>query len=221
MFSAEQIILILTIISSNNFNLKIFNLMSTQSATAKSGTTPKKSSSARNASKGSTKNENALQGFFIDGLKDIYWAEKALMKALPKMRKAATTEALQSAIADHVEVTQTHVSRLEEVFELMELKPQAKKCEAMEGLLKEGESIVEETEAGTSTRDVGIIMAAQKVEHYEIATYGGLAQLAKTLQLDDVSALLEQTLGEEKEADLLLTEIAENDINYQASEELE
>lgn len=193
--------------------------MSTQSSTAKSGTAPKKSSSSRSASKGSAKNENALQEFFIDGLKDIYWAEKALLKALPKMRKAATTGALQAAFADHLEVTQTHVSRLEEVFEIMELKPQAKKCEAMEGLLKEGDSIIEETEAGTSTRDVGIIMAAQKVEHYEIATYGGLAQLAKTLQLDDVSALLEETLAEEKEADVTLTGIAENDVNYQASEE--
>jgi ferritin-like metal-binding protein YciE len=191
--------------------------MNTRSTAAASTTANKKTSASRQG----TKSTNALEKFFMDGLKDIYWAEKALVKTLPKMRKAATSTALQSAISDHLEVTQTHVSRLEEVFELMEHKAQAKKCDAMEGLIKEGESIIEETEAGTSTRDVGIIMAAQKVEHYEIATYGGLAQLAKTLQLDDVSALLEETLAEEKEADATLTGIAENDINYQASEEEE
>ena len=135
------------------------------------------------------------------------------------MRKAATSAALQDAINEHLAVTETHVARLEEVFELLGEKAQAKKCEAMEGLIKEGQSIIEETEAGTSTRDVGIIMAAQKVEHYEIATYGGLAQLARTLEMEDAAALLEETLAEEKEADETLTGIAENDINYQASDE--
>lgn len=195
--------------------------MNTSTSVTKSKTATKKSFSNERASKVDPKSKNALQEFFIDSLKDIYWAEKALVKTLPKMHKGATSPALQSAISGHLEVTQTHVMRLEEIFELMEQKAQAKKCDAMEGLIKEGDSIIEETEAGTSTRDVGIIMAAQKVEHYEIATYGGLVQLSKTLQLDDVSSLLEETLTEEKEADAALSGIAENDINYQASEEEE
>ena len=120
-----------------------------------------------------------LEKFMHDSLKDIYWAEKHLTKAIPKLIKAATNETLISALEEHLEVTEEHVSRLEEVFELFGKKAQAKKCEAMEGLTKEAESIIEETEEGTSTRDVGIIMAAQKVEHYEIATYGGLTQLQK------------------------------------------
>lgn len=163
--------------------------------------------------------QSELEGFFTDELKDIYWAEKHLTKALPKMQKAATTEELKQAFADHLEVTKEHVSRLEEVFELMGEKAQAKKCDAMEGLVKEGESIIEDTEAGSMTRDVGLIMAAQKVEHYEIATYGGLTQLAKTIGRDDVAEILGQTLNDEKEADALLTTIAESNINVEASEE--
>jgi ferritin-like metal-binding protein YciE len=98
-------------------------------------------------------------------------------------------------------------------------KAQAKKCEAMEGITKEGEGIIEDTEKGTSTRDVGLILAAQKVEHYEISTYGGLHQLAITLGKDDVAQILAETLAEEKEADVTLTTIAENNINYQAAAE--
>lgn len=161
----------------------------------------------------------ALHTFFVDELKDIYWAEKHLVKALPKMKKAATSSGLVAAITDHFEVTKTHVARLEKVFELLGEKAQAKKCDAMDGLTKEADSIVEDTESGTATRDVGIILAAQKVEHYEIATYGGLTQLAKTLNLGKVADLLGQTLAEEKEADETLTGIAENDINYEASGE--
>jgi ferritin-like metal-binding protein YciE len=160
-----------------------------------------------------------LEKFFYDSLKDIYWAEKHLTKAIPKMKKAATSEELKAALEEHLEVTEGHVERLEQVFEILGKKAQAKKCEAMEGLTKEGESIIEETEAGTATRDVGIILAAQKVEHYEIASYGGLAQLAKTMGLDEVHELLGQTLQEEKEADENLTSIAENDINLEAEEE--
>nr|MDQ3073706.1 ferritin-like domain-containing protein [Bacteroidota bacterium] len=150
---------------------------------------------------------------------DIYWAENHLVKALPKMQKAATSTQLANAIGEHLEVTKTHVTRLEQVFELLGKKAQAKKCDAMEGLSKEGEGIIEDTEEGTATRDVGIIMASQKVEHYEIATYGGLTQLAKTLGQTDVADLLAQTLMEEKEADQMLSDIAENDINYEASTE--
>lgn len=169
--------------------------------------------------KASPKTEPALMELFLDGIKDIYWAENHLVKTLPKMEKAASSEKLKAAITDHLEVTKTHVSRLEQVFELLGEKAQAKKCDAMEGISKEGESIVESTEAGTATRDVGIILASQKVEHYEIASYGGLNQLAITLGLSDVADLLAQTLAEEKEADLLLTDIAENEVNYNAAEE--
>ncbi len=164
-------------------------------------------------------NDSRLQSFFADELKDIYWAEKHLVKTLPKMQKAATSQELKDAFADHLEVTKTHVTRLEQAFEALGKKAQAKKCEAMEGITKEGESIIEETEAGTSTRDVGLILAGQKVEHYEISTYGGLAQLAVTLGLNDVADLLYQTLAEEKEADSLLTDIAEKSVNYEAAEE--
>lgn len=166
-----------------------------------------------------TSSDSMLQDFFTDELKDIYWAEKHLVKVLPKMKKAATTEELQSAIEDHLEVTKTHVERLEEVFELLGKKATAKKCDAMAGITEEGEGIIDETEEGTATRDVGLIMAAQKVEHYEIATYGGLVQLARTLGHEDIADILETTLNEEKEADELLTEIAENNVNYQSSEE--
>ncbi|MEO8116274.1 MAG: ferritin-like domain-containing protein [Bacteroidota bacterium] len=166
-------------------------------------------------------NDSMLQDFFIDELKDIYWAEKHLVKTLPKMMKAATSTELKNAFQDHLDVTKTHVSRLEQAFDAMGKKAQAKKCEAMEGITKEGASIIEDTEEGTATRDVGLILAAQKVEHYEISTYGGLHQLAITLGHEAVANLLGQTLSEEKEADILLTEIAENNVNYEAAEEKE
>ncbi|MEO6638767.1 MAG: ferritin-like domain-containing protein [Ginsengibacter sp.] len=180
-----------------------------------------KASTTKSPSAGKGADDSMLKEFFIDELKDIYWAEKHLVKTLPKMKKAATSTELQNAFADHLEVTKTHVSRLEQAFEALGKKAQGKKCEAMEGITKEGESIIEDTEEGTSTRDVGLILAAQKVEHYEISTYGGLAQLATTLGLTEVGDLLSQTLAEEKEADSLLTEIAENSVNYAAAEEEE
>jgi ferritin-like metal-binding protein YciE len=189
---------------------------------AKATNTTAKKSAAKPANKNQGKVSNpdpALLEFFKDEIKDIYWAEKHLTKALPKMKKAATSSELANAIGEHLEVTKTHVARLEQVFELLGEKPKAKKCEAMEGISKEGESIIEDTEEGTATRDVGIIMASQKVEHYEIATYGGLKQLATTLGLSDIADLLEQTLNEEKEADETLTGIAENNINYEAASE--
>ena len=160
-----------------------------------------------------------LHQFFVDELKDIYWAEKHLTKAIPKMQKAATSEELKNAFTNHLEATRGHVSRLEDIFGMLGEKAVAKKCDAMEGIVKEGEGIIEETEKGTSTRDVGLILAAQKVEHYEIATYGGLHQLALTMGHEDVAGVLEETLNEEKEADSLLTSIAENNVNYEASTE--
>ena len=165
--------------------------------------------------------DRMLEEFFKDEIKDIYWAEKHLVKTLPKMAKAATSPELKEAFTNHLEETKVHVERLEQIFELLEEKAQAKKCEAMEGITKEGDGIIEETETGTSTRDVGLILAGQKVEHYEISTYGGLAQLARNLGRDDVAELLDQTLEEEKTADQLLTTVAEDSINYEASEEEE
>jgi ferritin-like metal-binding protein YciE len=157
--------------------------------------------------------DSALNELFIDELKDIYWAEKHLTKALPKMAKAATSNELRTAIENHLSETENHVTRLENVFESIGEKAVAKKCEAMAGLVKEGEEIVEETEKGTFTRDAGIISAAQKVEHYEIASYGTLKTLAGVLGYNDAADLLEATLQEEKNADNLLTKVAEGGIN--------
>ena len=165
------------------------------------------------------KNDSRLEEFFHDEVKDIYWAEKHLVKTLPKMQRAASSSDLKSAFVEHLEVTKGHVARLEEVFGILGKKPQAKKCDAMEGITKEGESIIEDTDAGTSTRDVGLILAAQKVEHYEIATYGGLTQLAKTLGYNEIASILETTLAEEKEADVNLSTLAENTINESAAME--
>lgn len=158
-----------------------------------------------------------LREFFVDSLKDIYWAEKALTKALPKMAKNATTPNLIAAISDHLTVTEGQVIRLEQVFASIGEKAVAKKCDAMEGLIKEGDGILEETEPG-AVRDAGIIAASQKIEHYEIATYGTLVAFAKTLGETEAAGLLEQTLNEEKEADVTLTEAAYNTINFEAAE---
>ena len=168
---------------------------------------------------GAGANDSMLKEFFVDELKDIYWAEKHIVSTLPKMQKAATSEELKNAFETHAEQSATHVTRLEQAFELMGKKAQAKKCDAMAGIIEEGKGIIEETEKGTATRDVGLILAAQKVEHYEISTYGGLAQLAITLGLTDVADLLKQTLQEEKETDQLLTQIAESNVNYEAAVE--
>jgi len=181
----------------------------------KKAATPKNSNGTATAQKPGSQ----LEKFFHDQLKDIYWAEKHLLKALPKMQKAATTEQLQLAIEEHIGVTEEHVARLDQIFEILGRKPQAKKCDGMEGLITEGEHVVEETEDGSMTRDAGIIISAQKIEHYEICAYGGLATLAETLGLDEVADLLKQTLAEEKETDALLTEIAENNINWEAEQE--
>ena len=160
-----------------------------------------------------------LKKFFVDALKDIYWAEKQLTQTLPEMKAAATTAELRSAIEEHITQTEEHVARLEDVFDLINEKAVAKKCEAMAGLVKEGQSILQETEEGTMTRDAAIILAAQKVEHYEIATYGALVQFAKILGMNDVAGILQSTLDEEKQTDQGLTEIAEGGINWEAEQE--
>ena len=184
----------------------------------------KRSSSRKTAAKTMSQESDAksmLHEFFVDELKDIYWAEKHLTKALPKMAKAAYSDELREAFETHLAQTEEHVARLEQVFEMLEMKAVGKKCDAMEGLVEEAKGVIEDTEDETSTRDVGLIIAAQKVEHYEIATYGGLAQLAKTLGLTEIKDILGQTLTEEKETDELLTEIAEDHINVEAAGEQE
>jgi len=163
--------------------------------------------------------ESALNELFIDELKDIYWAEKHLTKALPKMAKAATSDELRSAIENHLAETENHVSRLEDAFASIDEKAVAKKCEAMAGLIKEGDEIVAETEKGTFTRDAGIISAAQKIEHYEIASYGTLKTLATVLGYNEAAELLDATLQEEKNADSLLTQIAEGSVNQSGASE--
>lgn len=158
-----------------------------------------------------------LRALFIDSLKDIYWAENALVGALPKMAANATSASLESAIKEHHSVTKNQVARLEKVFDLLKEKAEGKKCEAMAGLLKEGDSILEETQPG-AVRDAGIIAASQKIEHYEIATYGTLVAFAKTLGENDAAKLLTQTLAEEKEADCLLNDVALTAVNIVAAE---
>ena len=185
-----------------------------------SGKKNTQSKSPDNEVKGNGKEMNSqLTKLFVDSLKDIYWAEKALTKALPKMAKASTSDDLRSAFQDHLTETQTQIERLESVFEIIGQKAQAKKCEAMAGLTKEAEEMISATEKGSETRDVALIMAAQKVEHYEIATYGSLATLAAQLGYADAKELLGQTLEEEKNADTLLTEIAVSHVNAEAEAE--
>ncbi len=160
-----------------------------------------------------------LEKFFVDQLKDMYWSEKHLMEAIPKMEKASTTEQLKEAFADHLHVTGKHVKRLEKVFDIFGQKPEAQKCEAMTGLVKEAEKIISETDEGSLTRDAALIIAAQKAEHYEIASYGGLVELARTMQQHEAADILERTLNEEEEADDHLTYVAEAFINVGAEEE--
>ncbi|MES2544165.1 MAG: ferritin-like domain-containing protein [Bacteroidota bacterium] len=158
----------------------------------------------------------SLRDLFEDSLKDIYWAEKALTKALPKMAKNATAPELKQALENHLNETIQHISRLEEIFKLIGKKAVAKKCDAMAGLIEEGEGIIKETAIG-DVRDAGIIGASQKVEHYEIATYGTLYAFATALDEDEVSRILLDTLKEEKNADVTLTEIALAHINIDAA----
>jgi len=158
-----------------------------------------------------------LMKLFEDELMDIYWAEKALTKAIPKMVKNATSLELKQALESHLEQTHEQVGRVEMVFEILGKKATAKKCEAMEGLIMEGGEIMEECEEGPM-RDAGIISAGQKIEHYEIASYGILRQFAQTLGLTKAVTLLEATLNEEKAADKKLSQVAES-INVEAAEE--
>ncbi|HTH55926.1 MAG TPA: ferritin-like domain-containing protein [Cyclobacteriaceae bacterium] len=173
-----------------------------------------------NETKPKRRNEDSqLEEFFMSSLKDIYWAEKHLTKAIPKMIEASTTEELRNVFKEHLQVTVEQVTQVEKVFDLMGEKPQAQKCDAMEGLTKEAESNIEKTQEGSLTRDVALIMAAQKVEHYEIATYGTLVRLATAIGRLDAAGIFSDLLDEEKEADTALTGIAANNINMEATHE--
>lgn len=171
------------------------------------------------ASKTGKMEDSEFHEFFVDELKDIYWAEKHLVKALPKMQKAATSPALAAAFEKHTLETQQHIEALEKVFELLEEKAVAKKCDAMAGLLEEATGIIEDTDKGTMIRDAGLILAAQKVEHYEIATYGTLRVFAANMGHTEVEELLLQTLENEKATDVALTGLAESSINAPAAAE--
>ena len=177
----------------------------------------KKSSSSNGSTHNGGTLSSQLMKLFENELKDIYWAEKALTTALPKMIKKATSEELIAALEGHLEQTKEQVKRAEQVFQSIDQKPAAKKCEAMAGLIKEAEAIIEECEPGAMC-DAGIIAGAQKIEHYEIASYGTLRQFAETLELTEAVQLLEQTLEEEKAADVKLTEVAVSAVNVEAAE---
>lgn len=193
--------------------LKKTKYMQSKNSNSKKGTAKKES-----GSKGMSSSQ--LMKLFEDELKDIYWAEKALTKALPKMAKNATSPQLVEALENHLAETEEQVQRLEQVFVLIDKKAVAKKCEAMAGLIKEGEEIMKDTEKGPQ-RDAGIISAGQKVEHYEIASYGTLRTFAQTLGLNEAADILEEILEEEKNADNTLTEIAVSAVNVEAMEEEE
>jgi ferritin-like metal-binding protein YciE len=182
----------------------------------KSKTTAKNNSQSEEYGLEGTK----LMKLFENELKDIYWVEKALVKAIPKMAKKATASELVEGLENHLEETQGHVEKVEQIFDILGKKAIGKKCMAMDGILSEGEEIMKESDEG-GMRDAGIISAAQKVEHYEIASYGTLCAFAKTLGNDEVASILDEILEEEKNADKTLTEIAESTINMQAAAEAE
>ena len=190
---------------------------STNGATATNGT--KDAGHNSNDASNKSNKTSLLEKFFVDQLKDIYYAEQHLVKALPEMINAASSEELEDAFDNHLKQTERHVKRLEKVFKLLNKKPEGKKCEAIEGLTKEAKSIISETKEGSMTRDAALIIAAQKIEHYEIATYGGLVQLAITMDLHQAAELLDKTLQEEEDTDTTLTQIAETSINVKAENE--
>jgi len=166
-----------------------------------------------------TAQHSRLRQFFIDQLQDIYWAEKKLVKTLPKLAEAAHSEELRSAFDAHLKETENHVTRIEQAFSLMQEKTDATECPAMKGIVEEGEDIIDETEDKTAQRDVGLIFAGQKAEHYEIATYGAMIELAREMGEMQIASLLTETLNEEKKADQKLTQLAVSGINKEAMAE--
>ena len=158
-----------------------------------------------------------LKELFQETLKDIYYAEKVILKALPKMAKKASSEDLSAAFNEHLEQTRGQVKRLEQIFEMLGKAARGKKCDAIEGLTAEADEIIKEAEDDT-VRDAGMLAAAQAVEHYEISRYGTLKAWAEKLGMNDAAALLDETLHEEKDTDAKLTELAESEINIEADE---
>ncbi len=157
-----------------------------------------------------------MQDLFTHTLKDIYYAEKKLVIVLPKMAKKASDPELKRAFEDHLAQTETHVTRLEDVFRTIGVEPRGVKCEAIEGIIEEGKDVMQEVK-DPQVLDAGLLSAAQAVEHYEISRYGTLVAWAEQLGYEEAVPILNETLGEEKEADRLLTEIAESDVNRKAA----
>jgi ferritin-like metal-binding protein YciE len=156
--------------------------------------------------------DSSVSELFVSEIKDTYWAENHLVKSLPKMIDAAWSKELKTALTDHLEVTKTHVTRLEQVFELLGENVLAKKCDAMEGLVMSGEHTIESTVAATLTRDTGIISSGLKVENFEITTYKGLINLANALGKTKVASLLQLNMNEEEEASNLLSSLSEKNL---------
>jgi ferritin-like metal-binding protein YciE len=163
-------------------------------------------------------NENALKELYLEELRDIYSAEQMLTKALPKMAKAANSDELRSGFEEHLEQTKGHIQRLEQIFESLDEKPTGKKCKGMQGLIEEGQEMIKNDDLEDEARDAGLISAAQRVEHYEIAAYGTVRTFANILKDEEAVSLLESTLEEEKETDQKLTQLSEH-INLEAAEE--
>ena len=159
---------------------------------------------------------SSLQDLFMHHMQDTYYAEKKLMKALPKMAKKASDEKLRSAFEEHLQQTEEHVKRLEQVFEMCGQKPSSTTCEALDGIVKEGEELMSEAKEGEAL-DAGLIASAQAAEHYEIARYGTLAAWAKRLDMGDAEKILHKTLEEEKQTDEKLTQLAKQQVNRKAA----
>jgi len=193
--------------------------MESKKETSKSKSNSKTSTTKKSQTRFNPKHEGKLMEFFHEELKDIYFAEHEALKALKKMEKAATSKALKESISMHHSETEGQITRLEEVFALINQKPSKKKCEGILGIIKDGDSVLEDTDSDTMVRDAAIIIANQKVEHYEITSYGSLAELARTLGLDEAAQLLEVTLDEEKDTDVTLTVLAVESVNEEAVKE--
>jgi ferritin-like metal-binding protein YciE len=159
----------------------------------------------------------SLRELYINELRDLYSAENQIIKALPKMAKSASSEELKTGFNEHLEQTKTHVERLEQIFKRLDVSPKGKKCTGMEGLIEEGSELLEE-DAEPEVLDAGLICAAQKVEHYEMAGYGCVRTYARILGDEQAAELLQQTLEEEAETDKKLTEMAESTINLEAAQ---
>jgi ferritin-like metal-binding protein YciE len=166
-----------------------------------------------------TNRSSILEQFFVNCLQELYWSERNLVQVLDTMNSAASAEDLKEVFVVHKEETEKHVQRLEEVFALLDLPPEPRFCVGLQGLFDEGWKVIDETQENSPQRDVALIIAAQKVEHYEIATYGSLLTLAKTMGAKQIATILAPTLEEEKEADKTLSAIAEGGLNKEATQD--